>query len=317
MRIVIVGYGEMFRALISGVLKTQHELIAVFRQEYISMNPLNRILNDLLSPTTDCNFVKTHQLKEINAKSVNSPEFIQFIKENKIDLILVGSWSEKFSMPTINAPKRGCINVHPSLLPKYRGPNPYLQVILHNETKTGITFHQMDVNYDTGAIIHQVETRVLPADTGLSLKLRCCDVARHEIANFLNEFPKKNKKAISQNEKEATYQHQIQLSESILDFSKETAEEIDRRIRALTPWLNCHIPHKTEFLTFSSHKICPKKARKQAGTIVKKTNNSLFIVCKDGSVIEFSSIRLKRPFASILTKYYIEKFIKINERIVV
>ena len=144
MRIVIVGYGEMLQALISGVLKTQHEIVGVFRQEYITMNPIQRTIKDLLNPSSDCNFIRTQQLKEIKANSVNSKEFIQALEKLKVDLILVGSWSEKFSMQTINTPKKGCINVHPSLLPKFRGPNPYIQVIMHNETKTGITFHQMD-----------------------------------------------------------------------------------------------------------------------------------------------------------------------------
>ena len=317
MRIVVVGYGEMFQALISGVLKSQHEIVSVFRQEYTTMNLLRRSLKDLLAPSSDCNFVRTHQLKEIKAKSVNSKEFIQALKELKVDLILVGSWSEKFSMQTINVPKKGCINVHPSLLPKFRGPNPYIHVILHNEAKTGVTFHQMDVNYDTGAIVHQAEIDVRSNDTGSSLKLRCCDMARNEVVTFLNEFSKKMKTPLSQNEKEATYQNQITIGESILDFSKETAEEIDRRIRALTPWLNCHICHKTEFFTFANHKVLPKVSKKQAGTIVKKTDSSLFIVCKDGAVIEFSSVKLKRPFSSYLTKVYLEKFVKINEKIVV
>ena len=317
MRIVIVGYGEMFQALINGVLKTQHEIVGVFRQEYVTMNPIQRVIKDILSPSSDCNFVRTHQLKEINAKSVNSKEFINALEELKVDLILVGSWSEKFSMQTINIPKKGCINVHPSLLPKYRGPNPYIQVILHNEKKTGVTFHQMDVNYDTGAIVHQAETEIRHNDTGASLKLRCCDLARNEISTFLNEFSKKMKKPLSQNEKEATYQNQINLGDSILNFQQETAEEIDRRIRALTPWLNCHICHNNEFFTFANHKICPKLSKKQPGTIVKKTDSSLFIVCKDGAVIEFSSVKLKRPLSCFITKAYLKKFVKINDKIVV
>ena len=317
MRIVIVGYGEMFQALVSGVLKTQHELVAVFREDNLKKSSFERMIKDLLAPSNDYNFIKTHQLKEIKAKSVNSKEFIQALQELKVDLIIVGSWSEKFSVQTINTPKKGCINVHPSLLPKYRGPNPYLQVILNNEEKTGITFHQMDVNYDTGAIVHQVETDIRDNDTGLSLKLRCCDLARNEVATFLKEFTKKMKNPISQNEKDATYQHQITLNDSIINFEEETAEEIDRRIRAMSPWLNCHIMHRTEFFTFSNHKICPKSSKKPAGTIVKKEEKSLYIVCKDGGVIEFSSLRLKRPFAGFLTKIYLEKFVKINERIVV
>ena len=298
MKIVIVGYGEMLRALISGVLKTKHEIVGVFREENIKYPPLTRFIYDVLQPTDDYNFIRTHQLKEIKAKSVNSQEFINSIKKLKTDVILVGSWSEKFSLQTINTPKIACINTHPSLLPKYRGPNPYLQVILNNEQKTGVTFHLMEVNYDTGAILHQAETEILKTDTGESLKYRCCDLARNEIINLLNNLPQKLKEQKSQNEQESTYQHQISLSESILDFEKETSLEIDKRIRALTPWLKCHIPYKNDFFTFESYKIYQKKSKKRPSSIVKKTNNSLFIVCK----------------ANFFTKLYLEKIIKTNEQ---
>lgn len=314
MKIVVVGYGEMFRALISGVLKTQHEIVGVFRQENILQSKFERVIHDILRPSHDYNYIKTHQLNEIKAKSVNSPQFIESIKNLKADVIIVGSWSEKFSMQTINTPKKGCINVHPSLLPKYRGPNPYLQVILNNEQKTGVTFHLMDVNYDTGSILHQAEINILESDTGESLKHRCCDLARTEISTLLNNLPKMLKEQTSQNEKDATYQNQISLKESILDFQNETAHEIDRRIRALTPWLNCHIPYKNEFFTFANHKMYPKTSKKRPASIVKKTENSLFIVCKDGGVIEFTSLKIKRPFSKILTKIYLNKFVKTNEQ---
>jgi len=316
MKIVIVGYGEMFRALVSGVLKTNHEIAGVFRVDNVKYSPLNRFLHDIFSPSDDYNFIRVHNLPEINAKSVNSPEFISEIKKLKADIIIVGSWCEKFSMQTINAAKKGCINVHPSLLPKYRGPNPYFQVIKNNEKTTGVTFHLMDVNYDTGLILHQAETPVLPNDTGLSLKLRCCDTAREEVIVLLNEFTKKIKNPISQNEKEATYQHQISLADSIIDFEKESAIETDRRIRALTPWLNCHICYKNEFFSFSNYRICPKSSKKRPASIVKITDNSISIVCKDGNVMEFSSLKIKRPFSKMITKLYLKKVIKINERAV-
>ena len=253
MKIVIVGYGEMFRSIISGVLKTQHEIVGVFRQENILYSPLKKFFYDVFRPSDDYNFIKTQQLPEIKAKSVNSPEFIDALKKLKPDIVLVGSWSEKFSVQTINIPKKGCVNVHPALLPQYRGPNPYAQVILNSEDKTGVTFHLMDVNYDTGSILHQKEVPMSFVDTGKSLKHKCCDVARQEVQVLLDSYTEKFKNQISQNEKEATYQCQLSLADSILDFSKETSFEIDRRIRALTPWLNCHICYLWMLL---SHRIC-------------------------------------------------------------
>ena len=313
MKIIIVGYGEMFRALITGVMKTPNEIAGVFLHDSVLKSPLNKFFSDLLIPSADYNFIKTLKLHEIKAKSVNSPEFINAVKELKADIIITGSWSEKFSAQTINSPKLACINLHPSLLPKYRGPNPYLQTILHNEKKTGITFHLMDINYDTGSILHQAEVKILDNDTGISIKNKCCNVAMNEVKILLNNLPHKIKNQQSQNEKEATYYHHISIGESILDFKKETALEIDRRIRALTPWLKCHILYKNEFFTFENHKICREASSKEPATIVKKTKNDIYIVCKDGKVIKFTNLQIKKPMSKVISGLYLRN-IKVNEK---
>jgi methionyl-tRNA formyltransferase len=265
-------------------------------------------------PSNDFNFVRNLNLYDIIAPSVNSKKFRQELEKLEADIVIVGSWSERFEMPTINTPKIASINVHPSMLPKYRGPNPYIHVILNNEQSTGITFHLMDVNYDTGGILHQKEVDILPNDTGKVLKTRCCDVARHEIAILLKNLPTRLKNPTSQNEKEATYQPQIHVGSCILDFEKESAQEIDKRIRALNPWLDCVIPYKNQFFTFEKYNICSKPCEKEPTQIVKITKDSLFIVCADHKVIEFSNLKIKSPFSSYLTNLYLKKIIKINTK---
>ncbi|MBQ9245230.1 methionyl-tRNA formyltransferase [bacterium] len=316
MKIILVGYGEMLKALVLGILNTEHEIVGVFRHDNVLYSPFKKKINDIFRSSDDFNFIKTLKLPEINAKSANSDAFIREVKRLKADIIIVGSWSEKFSAQTINSPKIACINVHPSLLPKYRGPNPYLQVILKNESKTGITFHLMDVNYDTGSILHQAELPILPNDTGKSLRIRCCNLAKAEVKTLLDNFDNKLKNQQSQKETEATYLHNISLREAILDFKNETSEQIDRRIRALTPWLNCFIPYKNDFFEFKNYKILKEISVKQPATVVKKGKQSIGIVCRDGKVIQFMSLKTKRPFADLLQRFYFDTIIKENEQAV-
>lgn len=316
MKIVIVGYGEMLQALIMGVLKTKHEIVGVLRHDKVLLNPLSSKINDFLKPSMDYNLVKTLRLNDINVKSVNSPEFRSELKRLKVDLVLVGSWSEKFSMQTINTPKYGCVNTHPSLLPKYRGPNPYIHVLLNNEKESGITFHSMDVNYDTGSILHQATVNVQKNDTGMSLKLRCCDLAQQEVVSLLKDFKKKLSKPKSQNEKIATYQHQLHLSECILNFEKETTTQIDRRIRALTPWTKTFIPYKNQFLEFETYKIYNKPCDKSSSQIIRITEKSIFIVCADKKVIEFSGLKFKLPLLNLFGNFVLHKFVKLNSKAV-
>ncbi len=312
MNIVIVGYNEMLRALILGLLASDSKIVGVFRHENVIYSPIKKFFYDLFNPSTDLNFVKAYKLYDIKAKSVNSDEFRKEIKRLKADIIIVGSWSEKFSVQTINTPKIACINVHPSMLPKYRGPNPYLQVILNNEKKTGITFHLMDVNYDTGSILHQKEVKVLPLDNGQTLKLRCCKTAQKEVCVLLKNFKEKFLNSVSQNESMSSYQPKIELKDCILDFKNETSEQILRRIRAFSPWLKCFIPYNNQFFSFEKYKILSKAGKNISGQIVSKRKNSIYIVCKDNKVIRFSNLKMIIPLSKFITKFYLKNFVKIN-----
>ena len=313
MKIIVVGYGEMFRAVISGILKTENEIVGIFRHENILYNPFNRFFKDFIQPSYDFTFVKSHKLPEVKANSVNSKKFINQVKRLNADIIITASWSEKFLPKTINSPNIACINVHPALLPKYRGPNPYMQTILHNENISGVTFHLMSEKFDSGAILHQEGVPIYNDDNGASLKHKCCKSAEKEVQYLLNNFEKLLKNTKEQNEDIATYYPNISLKESILDFNSETAEEIDRRIRAFNPWVKCHIPFKNEFFTFANHEIMFENSTQKPATIIKKVDKSIYIVCKDGSVIKFTGLKITRPFANILSDFYFEKFINVNE----
>ncbi len=314
MKIVIVGYGEMFNALITGVLNSGHEIAGVFRKENILYSPFRRLVYDWIMPSEDRLFVKSLGLNDIKAESVNSDKFIEEIKRLNTDIILVGSWGEKFSSKIIASPKIACINTHPSLLPKYRGANPYAQVILAGEKYSGITFHIMDENFDTGPVIHQAEVKISDYETGKSLKQKCCELARKEIVSLLKSFDEKIQIPIKQNEKLATYQKQLTLEDCILNFSEESSVKIQRRIRALTPWLKCHIPYKNEFFEFKKFTVYDNKVDFEPASIIKKTSNSIFIVCADRKIIEFSGLKLKRFLLLPFTKFYLKYFIKINSK---
>lgn len=316
MNIVVVGYGEMLDALIAGIKDTKHNIVGVFRHENVVYNPLNKLVHDVFKPTGNLIFIRNLGLYDIKANSVNSDKFREEIKRLNTDVIIVGSWSEKFSIQTINTPKVACINVHPSLLPKYRGPNPYTQAIKNGEYKTGITFHLMDVNYDTGAILLQAETDISEEETGLSLKLKCAELAREQVPVLLKGLKKKIENSTSQNEKESSYFHHAPISETIINFEKQSSIEITRNIRAFTPWVQCHIPYSNEFFTFKTYKVIEKISKKPPATIIKKTDDSLFIVCKDNVVMKFSGLRLKRPLLNLFTPLYIKKFVKTKTKAV-
>ena len=315
MKVVILGKGEMLTNLIEGTLDAKCELVGVFRYERTVLPSWILKFRDFFKNSNDVTIIKQHKLNEITAKSANSEEFRKEILKLNADIILVGTWKEKLEKATIDLPAIACVNVHPSYLPKYRGPNPYLQTILHRETKSGLTFHLMNEEFDKGAILSQKKIDILPNDTGKELKERTLFQARLMCAEILKNLEYGLIIPIEQQEKEATYYPNITPNDIMLDFNAESAEEIHARIRAFHPWLPCYITHNNRFFIpnpyrlrvlneATVHKLANNKNYKSGEVITKNaTKKSLTILCKDGKALQMNDIKLYRY--PLLTKLFI------------
>jgi len=310
-KIVIAGYDTMFANLISGCISAGYEPVGVFRYEKVKYNHLFLFFKDVFFPSKDKAFINGYNLHEINAKSVNSEEFKKELIKLNADIVFIASWGEKFKKEIINIPKIATINCHPSLLPKYRGPNPYAAVILNNEKKTGITFHLVNENFDAGAILKQTEVEIKPDDTGKTLRERCASVAGEEIQKLLQELNSDFIVPVNQNEEKATYYSQYTEKDLLLNFDN-SAEEIDRRIRAYTPWAKCFIPHKNCFFTFEKHQILDGTTECKSGHLIEKSDKFLIIACGDGKKIKFSGIKIYKK-SRLFTKLYTSFTLKIGD----
>lgn len=309
-KVAIVGYDEMFAQLIKGCISAGYKPVGVFRYDKVKYKPLFLKIKDFILPSKDKSFLDGYNLYEIKATSVNSEAFRRELIRLNVDIVFVGSWGEKFKKETFSIPKIGTINCHPSLLPKYRGPNSYAQVILHGETKTGVTFHLMDENYDTGAILQQTEVEIKTDDTGGSLKTRCCMIAGQEVGKLLLQMENEMILPVNQREDLATYQSQFTEEDVLLNF-EHTAESLDRRIRAFLPWSKCFIAHKNRFFTFEKHEILDETCERQ-GKLVEKGFDYFCIVAGNKKIMKFSGIKLYGS-TKLFTKLYASISLKIGD----
>lgn len=289
LKVVIIGYGEMFTNLIAGTLDANCEIVGVFRKERLKYPRFIRALKDQLNPSVEYNYIKSYKLPEIKAKSVNSKEFKKALLKLNPDIILVGSWGEKIKKEIYSLPKIATINAHPSLLPKYRGPNPYFWVIRNQEQVSGVTFHLVDKGYDTGAILAQEEVKIYPSDTGKSLKERTVLVARGVVCELLKDLQEDIIIPLQQNEEKASYYSYPEDLE--LDFTK-TAEKNYALTRAIHPWGNAY---------FYMNNVCYKVLHnsveilentteyKDAGRIITQNDKTrtIGILCGDNKVLTF------------------------------
>lgn len=315
MKVVILGAGEMLMNLIAGCLDAGCDIVGVLRYEKVKHPFIDQLILDIFNPSKEYNYIKGHKLYELKAKSVNSAKFKKEILKLNADVILVGTWAEKFKKSIINLPKIATINVHPSLLPKYRGPNPYLQAIKHLETQSGITFHLMDENFDSGAILLQKTVEIKSKDTGKELREKVTSLAREGSCELMTKFDTEIIIPIPQDEKHASYFSQIEEDEVMLDFS-HSAEEISAHVRGFAPWFKCYFSYNKQFFIPNPYKLEILENHSDitsSGTIVDKSekDNSITVICGDRKLLKMSDLKLYGFFKKLFTTFYIKNKVKV------
>ena len=296
MKVVVLGKGLMLANIILGVIDSGAEIVGVFRYEQTCNSRLKLLLKDFFSPAPEVTLIKKLKLNEIRVKSANSEIFQNLLIRLNPDLIIVGTWQEKISAQTFNIPTIATINVHPSLLPKYRGPNPYMQAILHGEEYSGVTLHLMNENYDSGPILKQKKVLIQDTDTSKDLRSKSVVVARELVSELIKDLNERALMPINQDERYASYFPNISGDEMMLDFTVQSSMEISRTIRALHPFLPTYITYKDKFFIVNPYhfELMEGVTGAPAGAIVSKNpqNASIVIVCADNKAIRFSNLRL-------------------------
>lgn len=235
LRVLVVGYDKMLSALISGCVYSGHKVVGALRCDRVNYSKFTLFLKDIFAPSHDYSLIKAFGVYDIKAPSINSKEFIKEFKKIKPDVILVGSWGEKISSKVASLPKYGCINCHPSLLPRHRGANPYFWTIFMGEDLTGVSFHYVNEKFDRGDILLQEAVTIDNDMTAGDLRDRCSKYAQGLVGELLNKLERGEIKAQRQDESRATYEKQIEFKDTLIDLRK-TRKEIHNHIRALRPW---------------------------------------------------------------------------------
>ncbi len=171
----------------------------------------------------------------IQPLKVRQPEAMQQLVDWAPDVIVVAAYGQILRQEILGLPPFGCINVHASLLPRWRGAAPIQAAILHGDAQTGVTIMQMDIGVDTGAMLNQRALDILPEDTAASLSRRLADCGAGLLAGSLPDILEGKIIPVRQDDSLATYAPLLKKEDGWLDFSKSAAE-LERRIRAFSPW---------------------------------------------------------------------------------
>lgn len=225
-------------------------------------------------------------IKVYQPKNVNSPESIKLIKEISPDAIVVVAYGQILKKEILNYPKYGCINVHASLLPKYRGAAPINWAIINGEKKTGVTTMIMDEGLDTGDMLISEETEIKDEETAGELHDRLKHIGAKLIVNTLNKIENEGLVGISQNDEEATYAPMLDKSLGLIDWNK-SGEEIKNLVRGTVPWPSTYFVYDEKKVKVHKVRVIPKFKKGDPGEVIKVDADGIYVnTSKDCIVIE-------------------------------
>lgn len=230
----------------------------------------------------------------IDYSDLKSKELIQTIKDLKVDMAVVCSFNYKIPKELLESTQDGFINLHPSLLPAYRGANPYSRVIMNNEKETGVTLHYMSEEFDKGNIILQFKCPVESDETMGTLFNKTNDICIQLLLSALDEYEKRVLPSIPQKEGIFPLAKNIDDNETLIDYNK-SAIEIERLVRALNPFILASTFFRKTLVKVMKAEIIKKHFSSEIsnGTIVDIKDNKVIIKtardCVALTIIQFGS----------------------------
>ncbi|MBR2042542.1 MAG: methionyl-tRNA formyltransferase [Oscillospiraceae bacterium] len=281
MRIVFMGTPDFAAAILQRLIDTGRNVVGVFSQPD---KPVGR--KQIITPTATKVVAMEHNIPVFQPAKLRDGEALKIMQELKPDLTVVAAYGKILPKDILDVSPLGNVNVHGSLLPKYRGSAPIQWSVINGDEVTGITTMFMAEGMDTGDMIMKFELPIGEDETTGELFDRMAELGAESIEKTLELFDKGEVKAEPQNEEEATYAPMLKKEMGEIDFSK-TAEEIHNLARGLNPW-----PMAYTFLDGKSIKIhAAKIAEGFSGAEGTLLDEKRFIVgCKNGAV-EFITVQ--------------------------
>jgi methionyl-tRNA formyltransferase len=230
MRIVYLGSGEFGIESLNALADSNHTLGLVVTQP-----PHGAGRGRKSRPTLVADWAKTSSVPFIETEDVNTAETIERIAALQPDLIVVIAFGQKISEQLINLPTKGAINVHASLLPKYRGAAPINWAIIKGERQTGISIIALAEKIDAGKVLGQVKTDIGEDETAGQLHDRLAKMAAPLLLKTINQIADGAAVYTEQDHSQATLAPKLKKTDGFLDF-EEPAESLERKIRGLWPW---------------------------------------------------------------------------------
>lgn len=253
-----------------------------------------------------------NDIEVFQPEDVNSSESIAMIKDTEADVIVVASYGQIIKEEILYMKRYHSINIHASLLPKYRGAAPVQAAIINEDEVTGITLMKMAKGLDTGNILMTREIAIADDDTADTLTMKLSNLGAEMIVEYLSGLDALDEGS-PQDDAKSSYVKMIKKEDAFIDFS-ESASKIEHTIRAMQPWPVAFTTYKGNNMKIFKADIVKDNSDKKAGTILNVNEDGILVKCKDDAII-ISEVQMPNKKRMKVSDYIRGNKIEIGERL--
>ena len=304
MRIAFMGTPDFSVDCLKALVASDHEIVGVFCQPD---KPVGR-KQELTPPDVKVEALK-HGLKVFQPVSLRNGKGTEILEEIKPDLVVVVAYGKILPHDFLKYPKYGCINIHASILPKYRGASPIHYAVLNGDSETGVTAQQMNDGVDTGDILHIKKCPIGINDTTERMYEVLAPLGAETLMETIEMLENGELNPIVQDESQATHVGLLTRDMSTIDWDK-SAFEVHNKIRGLYSWPGTSTSLNGKTLKIHSAVLSDKKGNNKPGEVID-SNGRLIVCCGDGKCVELKTVQLegkkRMEVSAFLNGYPIEK----------
>lgn len=298
MRIIFAGTPDFAAEHLSALIDSQHHIVAVYSQPD---RPAGR--GKKLTASAVKQLAVQHDLPVKQPVSLKTPEAQQELAALNADLMVVVAYGLILPQAVLDTPKFGCINVHGSILPKWRGAAPIQRAIWAGDTQTGITIMQMDAGLDTGDMLHTATLDIAPQDTSASLYAKLAQLGPQTLLETLAQLADITPRV--QDNNQASYAHKLSKQEAQIDWQLPAAQ-LERNVRAFNPWPMAFVAMPAGPIKVWQAQVASHQQQANPGQVLQADKNGILVACgeqgSEGLVLQHLQLPGKKnlPAADVL-----------------
>jgi methionyl-tRNA formyltransferase len=292
-RIVFAGTPHFADAALQALLKAQFNVVAVLTQPDRPAGRGLKLTPSLVKQTALAHGITVYQPRslKLDGKYPDDATAMQMhLAHLNADVMIVAAYGLILPQWVLNTPRAGCINIHASLLPRWRGAAPIQRAIEAGDTVSGVCLMQMDVGLDTGAIYVQQSLPITASTTGGGLHDALAALGAAMLVQHLPAIVQGTLAALPQAPEGIVYAHKLQRSDGVLDFTKPAAQ-LALQIRAYDPTPGCSFEHQGESYKVWAAQGLDSKTSASPSTLLSVSPAGIQIACGEGSILNIESIQ--------------------------